>query len=241
MGLELSQAQLSPKVLEFNITNEGGVDGTYRVLKNISGLWLVQQCKRAFERKGKRVDYGRLVNMAKSAPPLRSLIDPDDPRFVNPADMATAIQEFCRETHQPVPKTEGALIRCALESLALKYHFVLGRLEQIGGERVEAIHVVGGGSQNTLLNQFTADACERSVVAGPVEATALGNLLMQARACGEIRSLEELRGVVARSTEMKEFEPQKKAAEAWKEARERFGELFHGLAEGKAARTAGGK
>jgi len=226
MGLELSQAQLSPKVLEFNITNEGGVDGTYRVLKNISGLWLVQQCKRAFERKGKRLDYARLVNMAKSAPPLRSLIDPDDPRFVNPADMATAIQEFCRETDQPVPKTEGALIRCALESLALKYHFVLGRLEQIGGEPVAAIHVVGGGSQNILLNQFTADACERSVVAGPVEATALGNLLMQARACGEIGSLEELRCVVARSTEMKEFEPQKKAAGAWKEARGRFGEII---------------
>jgi rhamnulokinase len=172
MGLELSRAQLSPKVLDFNLTNEGGVDGTYRLLKNISGLWLVQQCKRAFERKGNKLGYARLVSLAKAAPPLRSLIDPDDPRFVNPPDMVAAIQHFCRETHQPIPKTEGALVRCVLESLALKYEVVLAKLEQIGGRPVDVIHVVGGGSRNNLLNQFAADACQRTVVAGPVEATA---------------------------------------------------------------------
>jgi rhamnulokinase len=222
MGLELNQAQLSPKVLEFNLTNEGGVDGTYRLLKNISGLWLVQQCKRAFERNVRRREYTELVSLAKAAPPLRSLIDPDDPRFINPADMCAAIQDFCRQTRQAIPKTEGALIRCALESLALKYQFVLRRLEQIGGQHVDVIHVVGGGSQNALLNQFTADACDRAVIAGPVEATALGNLLVQARACGEVGSLGELRAIVARSSEMKTFEPWKKTAAAWAEARSRF-------------------
>lgn len=222
IGLELSHPQLSPKVLEFNLTNEGGVDGTYRLLKNISGLWLVQQCKRAFERKGRRLDYVQLVNLARTAPPLRSLFDPDDSRFVNPHDMVAAIQNFCRETHQPIPKTEGALVRCVLESLALKYELVLGKLEQVGGRHVEIIHVVGGGSQNGLLNQFTSDACERPVAAGPVEATALGNVLIQARACGEVGSLDELRSVVAKSSAMKTFEPRKQSIAAWKDARDRF-------------------
>jgi len=226
MGLELRQAQLSPKVLEFNITNEGGVDGTYRVLKNITGLWLVQQCKRAFERNGKTVEYAQLVRLAKAAPALRSFVDPDNPRFVNPPSMPAAIQEFCKETGQPVPQTEGALIRCALESMALKYQVVLSRLEEVGGKRIETIHVVGGGSKNPLLNQFTADACNRQVLAGPVEATALGNVLIQARACGEIGSLAELRAIVSKSTDVETFSPKASSVSLWQEARERFASLL---------------
>jgi rhamnulokinase len=163
--------------------------------------------------------------MAKAAPALRSIIDPDDPRFLNPGDMPAAIREFCRETRQGVPDSEGALVRCALESLALKYQTVLENLEEISGKRIEVIHIVGGGSRNNLLNQFTADACNRPVLAGPVEATVLGNVLMQARACGEIASLAELRAVVRESSEMRAFEPRERQVAAWEEAREKFKKL----------------
>jgi rhamnulokinase len=225
MGIEMRQAQLSPRVLEFNLTNEGGVDGTYRVLKNIIGLWLVQQCKRAFAQKGTTLEYSQLVRLARLAAPLRSLIDPDDPRFLNPPDMPSAIRAFCRETRQPVPESPGALVRCALESLALKYQSVLKCLEEVGGGRIEVIQIVGGGSRNDLLNQFTADACQRPVVAGPVEATVLGNVLMQARGCGEIGSLQELREVVRRSTDVREFRPKSSQAALWMQAQERFNRI----------------
>ncbi len=226
MGLELRNAQLSDRVLEFNLTNEGGVDGTYRLLKNITGLWLVQQCKRAFEENGEKREYAQLVRLAKQAPALRSFIDPDDPRFCNPPNMPTAIRDYCRETRQPIPNSEGALVRCALESLALKYAAVLKCLEEIGGRRVEVIHIVGGGSQNSLLNQFTANACNRVVLAGPVEATVLGNVLMQARACGELSSLSELRAVVRDSCDPQWFEPGVAQVVAWQEARARFASLL---------------
>jgi rhamnulokinase len=222
MGIEVRNAQLSTDVLRYNLTNEGGVDGTYRLLKNIIGLWLVQQCKRSFETKGKRVGYAELVQLAKRARPLRSLIDPDDARFLNPTDMPLAIQDFCRKTGQPIPGSEGELVRCALESLALRYNTMLDCLEKIGGKRIEVIHIVGGGSKNDLLNQFTADACGRPVVAGPVEATVLGNVLTQARASGEIGSLSELRTVVRQSCEVRMFEPKSSRAAAWVDARGRF-------------------
>jgi Sugar (pentulose and hexulose) kinases len=227
MGLEVREAQLSKRVLDFNLTNEGGVDGTYRLLKNITGLWLVQQCKRAFEAKGKKLDYSHLVRLAKAAPPLRSLIDPDDSRFGNPPDMPAAIRNFCKETRQPVPVSEGALVRCALESLALKYQTVLEQLEGVSGKQVEVIHIVGGGSRNALLNQFTADACNRPILAGPVEATVFGNVLMQARACSEIDSLAELRSIVRNSCEIQTFNPRLSHVSAWQEARGRFARLIH--------------
>ena len=225
MGLELGKAQLSSRALEFNLTNEGGVDGTYRLLKNISGLWLMHQCKRAFDRAGPEQSYSGLVRLARQAPALRSLIDPDDALFMNPPDMPAAIRHFCERTSQPCPNSEGALIRCIFESLALKYQAVLRMLEEVGGNRVEMIHIVGGGSQNELLNQFTADACQRPVLAGPVEATALGNVLLQARACGELGSLAELRSVVRGSCELNPFYPKPSSAAAWSEAQVRFQSL----------------
>jgi rhamnulokinase len=231
MGLELSKPQLSNRVLEFDLTNEGGVDGTFRVLKNIMGLWLVQQCKHSFEAKGDKFDYADLVNLAKNSPALRSLVDTNDARFLNPPDMPTAFREFCRETSQPAPDSKGALIRCALESLALKYSTVLECLEEINGRRVEVIHIVGGGSRNELLNQLTADACNRVVVTGPVEATAMGNILLQARACGEISSLAELREVVRDSSEVTMYEPRESQMKAWREAREKFTKIL-GAREG---------
>ena len=224
MGLELPQAVLTDRALQLNVTNEGGIDGTYRVLKIIMGLWLVQECRRAFERKGHAVDYGQLTQQAAQAPPFRSLVDPDDAAFLSPPDMPAALQEWCRSHGQPVPVTEGELVRCALESLALKYRMVLSWLEELSGTRVEVIHIVGGGTQNELLNQFTADACGRPVVTGPVEATALGNVLMQARACGELSSLADIREVVRRSSRLDTYEPANTAA--WDNAYARFVELL---------------
>jgi len=213
MGAEVREAALSPRAQEVNMTNEGGIDGTYRLLKNIMGLWLVQGCKRAFDARGRVRDYGELARLAAEAAPLRSVVEPDDPRFFNTTDMPKAIQGYCRETGQPVPKTEGQLVRCAYESLALKYRKVAGWIEELTGSPLEVIHIVGGGSRSDILNQFTADACRRPVVAGPVEATALGNLLVQVRAHGELSSLGELRDVVRRSGEVRTFEPGR--SDAW--------------------------
>ncbi|HEX5221908.1 MAG TPA: rhamnulokinase family protein [Verrucomicrobiae bacterium] len=222
MGVEAKKAVLSPRGLELNMTNEGGVDGTYRLLKNIMGLWLVQQCKRSFDAAGKTYDYARLAALAAKAKPFRSIVNLNDPHFLNPPDMPKAIQNFCRETKQPVPRTEAELVRCCYESLALKYREVLGSLEELTGERIDVIHIVGGGSQSQLLNQFAADACQRPVVTGPVEATAMGNLLTQIRADGELDSLSEMRAVVRASSRVQHYEPG-----AWNEAAIRYTELTH--------------
>jgi rhamnulokinase len=220
MGVEVKEPVLTARALELNMTNEGGIDGTYRLLKNIMGLWLVQQCKRSFDAAGRKYDYAQLAAMAGKSKPLRSLVNLNDPRFLNPPDMPKAIQDFCRETKQPVPKTEGELVRCCYESLALKYREVLGSLEELTGERIDVIHIVGGGSQSDLLNQFTADACQRPVVSGPVEATAMGNLLTQVKADGELASLSEMREVVRASSVVRRYEPA-----AWGAAAVKFAEL----------------
>lgn len=223
LGVEVQDALLSPRVLALNLTNEGGVDGTYRLLKNIMGLWLLQQCRRAFSEKSKEISYEQLERMAAEAPAFRSLVNPNDDRFLNPLDMPVAIQGFCRETNQPVPESEGQFARCVFESLALIYASVLDGLEELTGTKVEAVHIVGGGSRNKLLNSFTANACGRPVIAGPVEATVLGNLLVQARSHGEIRSLVDIRSAVRESSEVVQFEPAESVA--WKDARGRFAEL----------------
>lgn len=223
IGVEVQQAVLTEKALALNVTNEGGVDGTYRLLKNVMGLWIVQECRRSFERRGNALDYSTLTKLASDAAPFRSLVDPNDLTFLSPGDMATALQDYCRSRKQPAPESEGQLIRCALESLALKYRQVLRGIESLTGEKVEVLHVVGGGSKNDLLNQFTADACGIPVIAGPTEGTALGNVLLQARAAGEIGTLAELRTVVRESSELKTFEPKNVAA--WDEAYSKFEKL----------------
>jgi rhamnulokinase len=225
MGVETKQASLSSRTLALNFTNEGGLDGTFRLLKNIMGLWLVQRCKRSFDAKGLRLGYGQLMELARQAPALAAIVDPDDPCFLNPPDMPRAIQDYCRRTRQPAPRTEGALVRCALESLALKYSVVLHWLSELGGRPLDVIHVVGGGSQNALLNQMTADACQRPVICGPVEATAMGNLLTQVRASREIGSLAQMRAVVQHSSPLSSYAPG--ADTRWPEARERLLDLMH--------------
>lgn len=223
MGLELPNAALSQRALELNVTNEGGIDGTYRVLKNIMGLWLVQECRKAFERSGSPYDYGLLAQVARDARPFRAFVDPDDAAFLAPHDMPEAIRDWCRNTNQEIPDTDGGLIRCALESLALKYRMVLGWLEELSGQKTEVIHIVGGGTQNELLNQFTANATGRPVITGPIEATALGNVLVQARTSGSVGSLAEIRNIVRASSTMQRYEPQNTAQ--WNDAYGRFVEL----------------
>jgi rhamnulokinase len=229
VGVEVNKAVLSPRVLELNMTNEGGIDGTYRLLKNVTGLWLVQQCKRSFNAAGRKSTYAQLAALAAEAKPLRSLINPNDPRFLNPPDMPEAIRSFCRETEQPMPASEGQLVRCCYESLALKYREVLGSLEELTGKQIETIHIVGGGSQSQLLNQFVANATLRTVITGPVEATAMGNLLTQVRAAGELASLAEMRDVVRNSGGVKRYEP--RSAVAWQDAAARFDQLSRQCAD----------
>jgi rhamnulokinase len=224
MGVELPAPLLDDKALAYNFTNEGGVAGTVRLLKNIMGLWLVQECRRAWERAGKALTYEELMRLAEAAPPCVSIVDPDDAGFILPANMPQALADYCRRTNQPAPSDPGPTIRCALESLALRYRWVLDRLQELTGKRIEVIHVVGGGSQNTLLCQLTADACDRPVLAGPVEATAAGNVLVQAIGLGILGSLGEAREVVRRSFEMKTFAPHQH--DAWHGPYQRFQALL---------------
>jgi rhamnulokinase len=176
-------------------------------LKNVMGLWLVQECRRTWEREGKVYDYGELTRLAEAAPPFVSVVDPDDASFLLPPGMPAALADFCRKHGQPAPADAGSFIRCCLESLALKYRWVLEKLEALSGKRLDVIHVVGGGCQNALLCQFTADACGRPVVAGPVEATAAGNVLTQALGLGVLGSLADARQVVRRSFDVVTYEP----------------------------------
>jgi rhamnulokinase len=220
MGVEVPQPVITPQCLRFNFTNEGGVGGTIRLLKNITGLWLVQECRRAWARQGRQHSWDELNAFAASVEPLASLVDPDDPSLMAPDDMPEAIRGLCRRTGQPAPDNPGAVIRCAVESLAIKCRSVLGMLEELVGGRLETIHIVGGGTQNRQLCQATADACGRRVVAGPVEATAIGNVMMQAVAAGAVGSIREAREVVRRSCTVETYEPRQTAA--WDAAYERF-------------------
>jgi len=225
IGVEVQDAIITPQALQYNVTNEGGVGGTYRLLKNIMGLWLVQECRKSFDRLGHSLDYDKLVKLAEEAAPFRSLIDPDDHAFLNPADMPTAIRQWCEQHDQVQPETPGQLVRCALESLALRYRQVLVQLEELTGVKIEVMHIVGGGSQNALLNQFTANACQIPVLTGPIEATAIGNVLLQAYSHGSIGSLPELRQVVQASSTMDRYQPQEQAA--WQAAFESFSQMIN--------------
>jgi rhamnulokinase len=223
MGVEVLEPVINDRMLAYNLTNEGGVDGTFRLLKNIMGLWLIQACRREWQRAGEDYSYDELVAMAAAAPAFGPLIYPGDDRFLHPGDMTPRIRAFCRETDQPVPETKGAILRCALESLALEYRWVAERLDELTGRRLATIHIIGGGAKNALLDQFAADATGRTVVTGPVEATALGNVLVQAIALGHIGSVAEGREVVRRSFELKTFEPQDTSA--WEAAYDRYRQI----------------
>jgi rhamnulokinase len=220
VGVEVQEPLITPESLANDFTNEGGVEETFRFLKNVQALWLLQECRRAWAEQGHSLSYDELAGMAEAAPPFVALVDPDDPSFLSPPDMPTAIEAFCMGTGQPLPQDRGAIVRCVLESLALKYRWVIERIEEMRGRRINAIHVIGGGSQNRVLCRFTADATGRPVLAGPAEATAVGNIIVQAMALGHVSSLEEGRALVRRSFEVTTYEPGERAS--WGEAYDRF-------------------
>jgi rhamnulokinase len=219
VGLEVDRPVIDERTRAANLTNEGGVAGTFRLLRNVTGLWLVHECRRTWELEGRRYGFDELVSLAQEAPPLRAFVDPNDPVFAEPGDMPQRVRDFCTATGQPVPENPAAVIRCILESLALEHARAIDLLREATGASPSEVHVVGGGARNNLLCRWTADAAGLPVVAGPAEATVIGNLVVQAIALGELASLEEARSVVRASFEQTVHEPQDSAA--WREARER--------------------
>jgi rhamnulokinase len=198
---------ISPEALRHNFTNEGGVNGTTRLLKNVMGLWMLQCCRQCWTAQGQSCDHLELMELAAREDSFRCLVDPDHASFLRPSDMPAAIDQFCAKTHQPSPKSVGGYVRAILESLAFKYRLVLHNLEQLIGRRIHQIRVIGGGSKNRLLNQMTADATGRKLLAGPAEATALGNVAIQILATGGASSLKEVRQIIDRSYPVEGFEP----------------------------------
>jgi rhamnulokinase len=221
LGTEVPAPVMTPRALDLNFTNEGGVCGTTRLLKNIGGLWLLQSCRRNWADAGQDFTYDELLLAAKAEPPaFTSLINPDHPSFHSPESMIVEIDRFCRRTHQSAPDSPCAYTKVILESLAFKYRTVLESLEELIGHRLEEIRIIGGGSKNHLLNQFTADATGRPVIAGPVEATALGNIAMQMLATGAVSSLAEARAIIDRSFPTMRYEP--RDADLWDNQYQRF-------------------
>ena len=223
LGTEVREPVINKDAQQLNFTNEGGVCGTLSLLKNITGLWLLQRCRQDWQLSGYNYTYGDLTQMAAQSQPFCSLLDPDHRLFLHPENMQESIAEFCSQTSQPAPQEAATTARAILESLALKYRWVLDRLESLAGKRFEEIHIVGGGAQNDLLNQFTAEATGRRVVAGPVEATALGNIGMQMLAARTIESLDGIRDLIARSFPAKHYLPREQ--ENWEHAYSHFQRL----------------
>jgi rhamnulokinase len=225
VGAEVHAPVITPASLKYDFTNEGGVGGTFRLLKNVLGMWLVQACQDVWAASGKRFRDADLVQMAAAAPPFGPLIDPhpNSPDFRTVGDMPARLRDFCARTGQPVPADEGAILRCIFESLALKYRQILGQLEAVLGHSIDVIHIVGGGSRNELLNQMTADAANRPVIAGPAEATAMGNLAVQAMATGHLASREDIRALIRRSSDLKRFDPV--STQGWDAAYQRFTDI----------------
>lgn len=211
MGVEADAPCLDERALAYNFTNEGGVFGTWRLSKNIMGLWLVQECKREWG-----LSYDEITQLAAEATPFLAVLDPDAAMFLHPGNMPAKIQQFCAESGQTVPQTRGEIVRVALESLALKYRLVLQRLETLTGKPLSPLHIIGGGTKNRLLNQFTADCLNRPVITGPVEATAIGNLLMQAITLGHLSDLNQARALVRASFQVETYQPGNRAG--WDEA-----------------------
>lgn len=221
-GTEVKFPVMNEKALQLNFTNEGGTSG-FRLLKNIMGLWLLQELQNEWEREDRPLSWEQTIQLAKEATPFQSLIDPDDPRFLAPGNMSSRIGEFCRESGQLVPSSQGEFVRCVLESLTLKYRWTLDQLHDLLGYSIQALHLVGGGIRNELLCQWTANACQLEVLAGPIEASATGNLLMQLVATGELSDVFQARELVRQSIELKRYEPT--SSTAWHEAYLRFRSL----------------
>ncbi len=222
LGIESEEPLVSEQTLEMNFTNEGGVDGTTRFLKNIMGMWLIQECKRIWDEE-KVLEWQEIVDLSQAAEPFKCLINPDDPSFLNPGDMPAAIQNYCERTNQFVPQTKGEIARCIYDSLAMKYKYTIELIEKVTGRKIEKLHIIGGGAHNKMMNQLAADSIGIPVYAGPTEATAIGNLMMQARAAGLVNSLSEIRAIIRNSFEITEYTPSPKLN--WENAYEKFKRL----------------
>jgi sugar (pentulose or hexulose) kinase len=222
VGMNTPAPVINEHSYEANFTNEGGWDGTTRFSKNVTGLWLVQQCRSEWQKEGKDYSYTELTKFAQNAPHLKTIIDPDYSEFLQMGNMIEKIHNYCRLTEQPIPQDVGETIRAALQGLALRYRFVIEELEAIVGKRATAVHMVGGGTKNQLLSQLTADALGRKVITGPVEATATGNIIVQAIAMGDIKDKEEGVAVIKHSFDIHTFEPQNR--QGWDAAYEKFKE-----------------
>ncbi|MCL6589986.1 MAG: rhamnulokinase [Firmicutes bacterium] len=223
IGTELENPLINPQAESLNFTNEVGLNRRIRFLKNVTGLWLLQQCRQCWAKQGKTYDYAQLAQMAAAVQPWQALVDPDDPAFLNPPDMLEAIGGYLQKTGQPIPETPGGFVCCIVESLALKYWWVIERLEELTGISFPNIHIVGGGIKNGLLCQLTADITGKTVAAGPVEATAIGNLLIQALALGEIPNQEELRRIVRAAFPPRIYDP--RSNQDFSAVKQRFIEL----------------
>ena len=229
LGAEVQKPLCTEGVMKANYTNEGGVDGSIRLLKNIMGLWIIQECKREWDRRGSETSFGELVELSMQAPAFKAILDVDDACFLAPGDMPARIQAYCAKSGQPVPEGKGEISRVIYESLALKYRWAIERLEEdMLKKPIEALHIVGGGSKNALLNRFTAEAIKRPVIAGPDEGTIIGNLLVQAQALGAISGIRELREVVENSFPTKTFLPETDG-KAWDEAYQRYLNVCEGM------------
>ena len=224
MGTELKDPLINAQSQTLNLTNEGGAMGTIRFLKNIMGLWLIQESRRQWRREGKEYSFAQMEAWAKESKPFQCFINPDDDSFATPGNMPEKVREYCRRTGQHVPETVGEVVRCIYESLSLKYRMTAESIESLMGRKAKVIHVVGGGTKDHFLSQMTADACGIPVAAGPEEATAIGNLMMQAIAAGEVADLKQARAIVAASFDLKHYEPSSDRA-IWDEAYGRFCEL----------------
>jgi rhamnulokinase len=214
MGVEIPKAVINEKSLAMDMTNEGGVLNTIRLLKNIMGLWLVQECRRQWAKEGEELDYGQLTGMAGAAKPFQGVLNIEQPEFMAIGDMPNKINAYLTKTGQKAITDKGQMVRMVLENLAARYAQVMGMLEQLSGKKIEVLHIVGGGTKNELLNQFTADATGKTVITGPVEATVLGNVLMQAATAGDVCDLWEGRKIIANSFEMKTYTPS--GSKEWK-------------------------
>lgn len=221
MGIETQEAVINEKSFEYNFTNEGGVEGTTRFLKNICGMWLYERCRKEWTDAPK--SHTRLQAEAMKVKPFQSIINPDDASFANPPSMVKAIQDYCRETGQHVPEGYAEICRCIFDSLALRYRQVFNWLKQFASFPIDVLHIIGGGSLNEYLDQFTANSTGVEVLAGPQEGTAIGNIMLQAKACGAISDIWEMRKIIGQSIDMKSFKPQDK--ELWDEAYKRYLEV----------------
>ena len=223
LGIESPVPLVSEKTLEMNFTNEGGVEGTTRFLKNIMGMWLIQECKRIWDTKS-AMGWNEIVALSNHATPFKSLINPDDSCFLNPGDMPKAVQKFCERINQPVPQTKGEIARCIYDSLVLKYKFTIKQIQSVTEKPIEKLHIIGGGAYNKIMNQLIADAIGIPVFAGPTEATAIGNIMLQAKAMGKVKSLAEIREIVRNSFEVTEYTPSPKLD--WEAAFGKFEKLM---------------